>query len=561
LPDAGTSRELSESPTARAVLSSEFFKSLSATQQRLAKRVLHDVTQGRQRVTEDIKVETAGTLTSQSPSQLVKVYYLNLDRRVDRASEQQERLRHAGLDGIAERIRAVDGKILDLDSVSERVLTADGRSQAKSPPAFVLGRVLTPGAVGLWLSWYKVLRRIAKQAAPNECFMIAEDDAEYFEDFCGRLEQTFEALDSFDPHWHGVCLGYIKSKSRVKPLLGDKPEEGTSGTVEDWIGRPGKLCGASAVIVRGKDGAHAFLNALFPVGPDQQLDLKISNAAGDWRDSLHLYMAASPLAAAPLSEAGDSDIQRIPEERRLKLQMDAKIRHAISDTTKAGEDGIGELWKAGKLAQMKVQLGADEMSDESFEDLLNQIAKSYYYMSRDSAPKVRWSLKESFSLVGSWDNWSRFTELKPYIDDSVVRSAEVPVTPGGIEEFQILVTQDWNRRFYPMHRGKGAAILGPNNRHGLNWAVPVPATSNLMSVEWDPSGMRSVSISFRPGLNASRPTQGSSAAFAYAAVGLSHPMQRWQATAAAARAMPVARQRDAWNCSCGGPCSHDSHGS
>jgi len=54
-------------------------------------------------------------------------------------------------------------------------------------------------------------------------------------------------------------------------------------------------------------------------------------------------MAASPLAAAPLSEAGDSDIQRIPEERRLKLQMDAKIRHAISDTTKAGEDGIGEL--------------------------------------------------------------------------------------------------------------------------------------------------------------------------------------------------------------------------
>lgn len=132
------------------------------------------------------------------PSRLVRLFWLNLDRRPDRAEAQLEFIRRAKLQDLAERISAVNGLELDLNSVSESVLTKEGREQALNPPSFVLGRILTPGAVGLWLSWHAVLLRIAREArGEDECFLIVEDDAEYGEHFQERLADVF-------------CLGFLR---------------------------------------------------------------------------------------------------------------------------------------------------------------------------------------------------------------------------------------------------------------------------------------------------------------------------------------------------------------
>ncbi|CAE7770805.1 unnamed protein product, partial [Symbiodinium necroappetens] len=56
-------------------------------------------------------------------------------------------------------------------------------------------------------------------------------------------------------------------------------------------------------------------------------DLKITLTLHDPQSTLRFFIAASPLASAPLSEAGDTDIQRIPPGRRQQLKQEALARH------------------------------------------------------------------------------------------------------------------------------------------------------------------------------------------------------------------------------------------
>ncbi|CAK9067524.1 unnamed protein product [Durusdinium trenchii] len=265
-----------------------------------------------------------------APSTLAKVLWINLDRREDRAEAQLRRLEAAGLEDFSERFGAVDGAELDFATVPEDVLTAAGRHQAEHPPDFVLGRVLTPGAIGLWLSWYEVMCRIIEEASPDECFLVVEDDAEYMDGFGPAIFRLLEALDSYDASWHACAVGFIRSKSRSQELCwGDRPPR--ANETDHVLRAPTKLCGATAILVHGPSGAEEMLGNLFPVDFDQQFDLKITLTLHDPRSTLRFYCAATPLCTAPLSEAGDSDIQRIPPEKQLQLRHEAAERHQMGD--------------------------------------------------------------------------------------------------------------------------------------------------------------------------------------------------------------------------------------
>ncbi|CAK9065722.1 Hypothetical protein SCF082_LOCUS33572 [Durusdinium trenchii] len=341
-----------------------------------------------------------------APSTLAKVLWINLDRREDRAEAQLRRLEAAGLEDFSERFGAVDGAELDFATVPEDVLTAAGRHQAEHPPEawhwknhvdgsrdrdFVLGRVLTPGAIGLWLSWYEVMCRIIEEASPDECFLVVEDDAEYMDGFGPAIFRLLEALDSYDASWHACAVGFIRSKSRSQELCwGDRPPR--ANETDHVLRAPTKLCGATAILaprhlgpevsvlsgtipmtrlrdlsetagrpewrkgeegrsgwcqVHGPSGAEEMLGNLFPVDFDQQFDLKITLTLHDaWqrlahamqrrdpRSTLRFYCAATPLCTAPLSEAGDSDIQRIPPEKQLQLRRGTTPRLSIGKASR-----------------------------------------------------------------------------------------------------------------------------------------------------------------------------------------------------------------------------------
>jgi len=246
------------------------------------------------------------------------------------------------------------------------LLTPEGRAQALHHPAFVLGRVLTPGAVGLWLTWHQVLERIAANAAPGECFLIVEDDAEYQEGLKAGLTDALEALDAADPLWEACAVGYIRSKSMAAPLVTTYADDLSGSPAAalhtrpstrdpaEVIGRLFKLCGAAAVLVHGVHGARSLLRALFPVGPNSQFDRRITDSVhGECPSLLHLYMVTEPLAAAPLSEAGDTDIQVIPEERRLELQREAEVRHRAGDQINAAEPSQARLLGSATFADAR----------------------------------------------------------------------------------------------------------------------------------------------------------------------------------------------------------------
>eukprot|EP00434_Breviolum_minutum_P037509 symbB.v1.2.033259.t1/scaffold4106.1/size44601/3 len=235
-------------------------------------------------------------------STLSKVLWINLDRRADRARVQQKALEAAGLEDFAERFSAVDGSQVDFsdfDTVPEQILTSRGRSQAEAPPDFVLGRVLTPGAIGLWLSWYEVLYRIIEEAEPNECYLVVEDDAEYAENFGVELFRLLDALDQYDATWHACAVGFIKSKSRHQELYWGTNRPKFAKECDEVLKVPMKLCGATAILVHGPDGADEMLRSLFPIDVDQQFDLKITIQLHDPQSALRFYSAAVPLATAP----------------------------------------------------------------------------------------------------------------------------------------------------------------------------------------------------------------------------------------------------------------------
>ncbi|CAJ1432590.1 unnamed protein product [Effrenium voratum] len=74
-----------------------------------------------------------------------------------------------------------------------------------------------------------------------------------------------------------------------------------------------------------------MLQNLFPIDVDQQFDLKITMAVHHPQSTLRYYCSAAPLATAPLSEAGDTDIQRIPPDQLAQLQEEALKRHRMGD--------------------------------------------------------------------------------------------------------------------------------------------------------------------------------------------------------------------------------------
>ena len=222
-------------------------------------------------------------------------------------------------------------------------------------------------------------------------------------------------------------------------------------------------CLSGALVgVGGSDFIDSLVKALFPVDADSQLDLKLSTIVDYYGARVRMYCSAEPLAAAPLSEAGDSDIQRIPAARAERFRLEARIRAELGDEANVARTSVEELISGSRLGAILAEPGMPRLGEEAVSDLVREVWKSLQALSQPPAHRVRWSLSEPMALVGTWTDWREpFTEMQRVPGHASACWAEVPVRAGAVE-FQILVGGDWKRRFFPMEANK------PDNSHNDN---------------------------------------------------------------------------------------------
>jgi GR25 family glycosyltransferase involved in LPS biosynthesis len=83
------------------------------------------------------------------------IFYINLDKRVDRDNNVRSQLNKHNLLGITERVSAVNGSTLNLDTIPETIITSKGILDSKSKTN-TIGISLTSGAIGCALSHRKI---------------------------------------------------------------------------------------------------------------------------------------------------------------------------------------------------------------------------------------------------------------------------------------------------------------------------------------------------------------------------------------------------------------------
>lgn len=232
---------------------------------------------------------------------LHRIFYINLERRPLRRKRFEERAEVLGLKNFLSRFPAVDGSKVDLARYPSSVVPHDGLRRAAEPPEVVNGVQLTRGALGLILSYHTLLQRIASDDQ-DHLYVVAEDDAVFNKDFVERLQHCVKALESEDPRWDFLHLGYYDDDCSLAPL---------EGAGSRFLCRPIQVYGLFGAALKAQ-GARKLLEHLFPL--DEQIDSSLASVYG----TLRAYAARSSLMTAPHSTPENSDIQILPEGFRWR---------------------------------------------------------------------------------------------------------------------------------------------------------------------------------------------------------------------------------------------------
>lgn len=183
-----------------------------------------------------------------------KIFYINLDRRSDRDENVKKLLKQHDLDKITERISAVDGSKLNLDTIPETLVTKKGILNAKNKKMRV-GVPMTPGAIGCAFSHKKVWEKIVNENI--DAALILEDDIRMSKHFNKLIKKYSRYLPgSYDVLFFGYHPSSIKYVNQITPGI---------------FVRTQKIFGLFGYVVT-KKGAEKLLK-LFPI--EDQIDTEI----------------------------------------------------------------------------------------------------------------------------------------------------------------------------------------------------------------------------------------------------------------------------------------------
>ncbi len=126
-----------------------------------------------------------------------KIYYINLERRLDRLNHINNEIDKIKFNGPIERINAIDGKIIDIPKIPNNLMTQNAIDDALDNNAG-LYTIMTPGAIGCALSHYNCYTKIINECNDDEYVLILEDDAIIEDNFIKKLKEYLQDIPKYD---------------------------------------------------------------------------------------------------------------------------------------------------------------------------------------------------------------------------------------------------------------------------------------------------------------------------------------------------------------------------
>jgi GR25 family glycosyltransferase involved in LPS biosynthesis len=148
-----------------------------------------------------------------------KILYINLDRRPDRKKHIEKQLSKINWTGKVERISAVDGRDLDLSTLTS-LFTQKALNEASTTEKvnFKHGFYMTRGAIGCSLSHRKAWLNILNN--DDEKVLILEDDIYFNDNFINQLNNYLNNIKDYDIlylGYHHLSHGQEYNKYYSKP--------------------------------------------------------------------------------------------------------------------------------------------------------------------------------------------------------------------------------------------------------------------------------------------------------------------------------------------------------
>jgi len=187
-----------------------------------------------------------------------RIFYINLKRRNDRNDNIINQINKYNLQSITERVEAVDGTQIDIDNISENIITQKGKIMAQNKNKR-FGITLTNGGIGCALSHLSIWLKIKNDKSINSA-LILEDDMTFADDFINKLKFYENKINN---DYDLFFLGYHPSSKKS-----------LTHQINNFFVKSKRVYGLFGYIVT-KKGAEKLVN-LFPI--TYQIDSEISNS-------------------------------------------------------------------------------------------------------------------------------------------------------------------------------------------------------------------------------------------------------------------------------------------
>jgi glycosyl transferase family 25 len=188
-------------------------------------------------------------------------FYINLDRRVDRLQNIQKEIKKSNiLSKNIKKYQAIDGQNIDLEKLSNFIITKRGSDLVREKKILHYGVTLTYGSLGCAVSHYNLFKYCAEKN--NGSILILEDDIKIDYD----IDKYIQIVDQTKEYYDIFYLGFHRSR-HTKTTPTDN---------SDILKLSGYFWGGFAYILTPK-ACKYIINNVFPIS--QQFDSEINKQA------------------------------------------------------------------------------------------------------------------------------------------------------------------------------------------------------------------------------------------------------------------------------------------
>ena len=232
-----------------------------------------------------------------------KIYYINLDRRPDRLKHIKNELNKINYSGPIERIQGIDGRQLNINNLSNDLITIEGKNDALNKNKGMY-YILTPGAIGCALSHLNIYNKIIEEMSDDNYSLILEDDIIINNNFMNKLNNYTSKM----PHFDILFLGYHNFNSNEK-------------NENNIYGKPKKIWGLFGYLINKKSAIE--IKKVFPL--KYQIDTEMPKIF----NNLNVFYLKDNLIISDLSQNVNS-----------KFSTDTQLREKFNNNNNNNNNNI-----------------------------------------------------------------------------------------------------------------------------------------------------------------------------------------------------------------------------